>query len=143
VTISGSSLGFSRADVGVIRIGDQTCSDLNATDIRRGRLSCVAPRGIGAGLSVEVENAFGLSSSPNQLLSYEFPVVTTINPKYIFRGAEMNDTVDIVINGTAFGQEPADLADVYVGDTNCTSRRWISSTAVTCIGLRSNDVMSD
>merc|ERR1711871_472584 len=131
LTIKGRNFGHEQGEHLKVTIGGQLCTTLSRGNqplwINQRTLECFVRPGVGGKLDVQVTVA-GLVSKPNELFSYDIPVVTSILPKH--GGCEGGLVANITgINfGTSDWKQTASINGV-----KCKSTKWISDTKVQCV----------
>jgi hypothetical protein len=129
ITVTGSDLGTSAADVSSLSVGSREC--LAVFYVSSSEIKCVVPVGVGSSLAVSFLSSKGVTSQLDGAFSYALPAVTSVSPSYVMVGSRnYNLTLDGVNLAT-----PLDVPEVIIGGSSCSTVEVVSSERVRCLEL--------
>jgi hypothetical protein len=130
LTIKGRNFGFEQGEHIKVTVGGQLCTTLSRGDqplwINPRTLECFVRPGVGGKLDVRV-TVGGQVSKPNDLFSYDIPVITSILPKH----GNCEGGLVANITGINFGTSDWNPT-ASINGFKCKKTKWISDTKIQC-----------
>jgi len=134
LSVLGSGFGTLPQHVAGVLVDGLPCASV--TVVSQSLLRCVAPRGAGRGVGVQVVGGGGLRSPTNTLVSFTAPRIDAVSPRAAL--VDSSTVLNLTFTGSGLGVRPGDVGSVSFGGFPCPSWRWENSSAVRCLGVRAS-----